>query len=66
LGLYLWFVVAAHRAGTPNWKYQSGDEIRIETPSFSSPLVNVVAAGMTDHRHLSLSGRLDGTRFCAD
>jgi hypothetical protein len=30
---------------TRDWKYQTGDEIRIEAPSFSSPLVNVVAAG---------------------
>jgi len=30
---------------TRNWKYQPGDEIRIEAPTFSSPLVNTVAAG---------------------
>jgi len=30
---------------TRDWQYQPGDEIRIEAPSFSSPLVNVVAAG---------------------
>lgn len=30
---------------TRNWKYQPGDEIRIEAPSFSSPLVNTVAVG---------------------
>ena len=30
---------------TRDWKYQPGDEIRIEAPTFSSPLVNVVAAG---------------------
>lgn len=30
---------------TRDWKYRPGDEIRIEAPTFSSPLVNVVAAG---------------------
>ena len=30
---------------TRDWQYQPGDEIHIEAPSFSSPLVNVVAAG---------------------
>lgn len=30
---------------TRDWKYQPGDEIRIEAPTFGSPLVNVVAAG---------------------
>ena len=27
---------------TRNWKYETGDEIRIEAPGFSSPLVNTV------------------------
>ena len=31
--------------GTRDWQYQPGDEIHIEAPSFSWPLVNVVAAG---------------------
>lgn len=30
---------------TRNWQYQPGDRICIEAPTFSSPLVNVVAAG---------------------
>jgi len=30
---------------TRDWQYQPDDEIRIEAPTFSSPLVNVVAAG---------------------
>lgn len=30
---------------TRDWKYQPGDEIRIDAPSFGSPLVNIVAAG---------------------
>ncbi|MDA1162396.1 MAG: GguC family protein [Planctomycetota bacterium] len=30
---------------TRDWKYQPGDEIHIEASTFSSPLVNVVAAG---------------------
>lgn len=33
---------------TRDWQYQPGDEIRIEAPTFSSPLVNVVAAGDDD------------------
>ena len=28
--------------GTRNWKYQTGDEIKIEAPGFSSPLINTV------------------------
>jgi hypothetical protein len=32
-------------SSTRDWKYQPGDEIRIEAPGFGSPLVNVVAAG---------------------
>lgn len=30
---------------TRDWKYQPCDEIRIEAPTFSSPLVNIVAVG---------------------
>jgi len=30
---------------TRDWKFQAGDEIRIEAPGFCSPLVNHVAAG---------------------
>ncbi|MFT4556392.1 MAG: hypothetical protein ACI92S_001737 [Planctomycetaceae bacterium] len=30
---------------TRDWKYQPGDKVRIVAPTFSAPLVNVVAAG---------------------
>ena len=30
---------------TRDWKYQPGDEVRVEAPTFSAPLVNIVAAG---------------------
>lgn len=31
--------------GSRSWRYAAGDEIRIEAPGFSAPLVNTVAAG---------------------
>jgi len=31
--------------GSRSWRYAAGDEIRIEAPGFSAPLVNMVAAG---------------------
>ena len=36
---------------TRDWRFQAGDEIRIESPSFSGALVNFVAGGpQTDER----------------
>ena len=34
--------------GSRSWRYQPGDEIRIEAPGFSAPLVNPVAAGSSE------------------
>ena len=34
--------------GSRAWRYEPGDEIRSEAPSFSAPLVNTVAAGRAD------------------
>jgi hypothetical protein len=31
--------------GARTWRYAAGDEIRIEAPGFSAPLLNTVAAG---------------------
>lgn len=33
--------------GSRTWKYEAGDDICIEAPGFSAPLVNAVAAGST-------------------
>jgi hypothetical protein len=34
--------------GSRTWKYEPGDEIRIEAPAFSAPLVNTVGAGTVE------------------
>jgi hypothetical protein len=36
--------------GSRAWRYETGDEIRIEAPGFSAPLVNTVAAGPPEER----------------
>lgn len=41
--------------GSRNWKYQAGDEIRVEAPGFSPPLVNTVACPHAgDHKPVSV------------
>ncbi|MBI3866317.1 MAG: sugar transporter [Planctomycetia bacterium] len=37
--------------GTRTWRYEPGDEIRIEAPAFSASLVNTVAAGNPAEQH---------------
>jgi hypothetical protein len=44
--IHLHFFGTSHLShSTRNWKFQAGDEIRIEAPGFCLPLVNPVAAG---------------------
>src|SRR5262249_37133989 len=37
--------------GTRTWHYEPGDEIRVEAPGFSAPLVNTVSAGSPEEAH---------------
>jgi hypothetical protein len=36
--------------GSRTWRYEAGDEICVEAPGFSEPLVNIVAMGSEDER----------------